>query len=89
MKVVVVTTSYPTPEHPVAGNFVASAVDAVRATGIDVEVVSPDRIRHFVDRYWQAVREGLSFHRGLSAFDPSPPGSKRKKLAQATISSSG
>ena len=34
----------------------------------------------FVDRYWQAVREGLSFHRSLPAFDPSPPGSKRKKL---------
>jgi len=31
MKIVVVTTSYPTPQHPVAGNFVASAVEAVRA----------------------------------------------------------
>ena len=33
----------------------------------------------FVDRYWQAVREGLAFHRALPAFDPSPGSKKRKK----------
>lgn len=66
------------------------AAKAVRqAREASARALEPDRIRHFVDRYWQAVREGLSFHRGLPAFDPSPPGSKRKKLAQATISSSG
>jgi glycosyltransferase involved in cell wall biosynthesis len=47
MKVVVLTTSYPSPGHPVAGNFVESSVEAVRAAGIDVEVVSPASFRHF------------------------------------------
>ena len=30
MKVVVLTTSYPSPEHPVAGNFVHASVEAAR-----------------------------------------------------------
>ena len=59
MKVVVVTTSYPTPEHPVAGNFVAGAVEAVRAAGIDVDVVSPDRVRHFGIAYGGGIAQNL------------------------------
>jgi glycosyltransferase involved in cell wall biosynthesis len=47
MKVVVLTTSYPSPEHPVAGSFVASSVEAARAAGIEVDVVSPAGFRHF------------------------------------------
>ena len=47
MKVVVLTTSYPTPENPVAGNFVAASVDAARDAGVDVEVVSPGSFSHF------------------------------------------
>ena len=41
--------------------------------------LEPERVRGFVDRYWQAVREGLSFHRRLPAFDPAPNPRKRKK----------
>jgi transposase len=51
-----------------------------RAKAADACALEPERVQGFVDRYWQAVREGLSFHRSLPAFDPSPPGSKRKKL---------
>jgi glycosyltransferase involved in cell wall biosynthesis len=47
MKVVVLTTSYPSPEHPVAGSFVAASVEAARAAGVEVEVVSPAGFRHF------------------------------------------
>ncbi|HEY0415965.1 MAG TPA: glycosyltransferase, partial [Gaiellaceae bacterium] len=47
MKVVVLTTSYPSPEHPVAGTFVASAVEAAREAGVEVEVVSPASFPHF------------------------------------------
>ena len=47
MKVVVLTTSYPTPDNPVAGNFVASMVAAVRAAGVAVDVVSPGSFPHF------------------------------------------
>ena len=43
MKVLVLTTSYP----PHGGSFVAEAVEAARARGIDVEVVSPSSFRHF------------------------------------------
>ena len=32
MKVVVLTTSYPTPSNPVAGNFVAASVEALSTT---------------------------------------------------------
>lgn len=47
MKVVVLTTSYPTPSNPVAGNFVAASVEAARGAGIDVEVVAPGSFPHF------------------------------------------
>jgi glycosyltransferase involved in cell wall biosynthesis len=47
MKVVVLTTSYPTPANPVAGNFVAASVEAAREAGVVVDVVSPGTFRHF------------------------------------------
>jgi hypothetical protein len=47
MKVVVLTTSYPRDENDVAGRFVAEAVEGSRALGVDVDVVSPARFRHF------------------------------------------
>jgi glycosyltransferase involved in cell wall biosynthesis len=43
VKVLVLTTSYP----PHGGSFVAESVEAVRARGIDVEVVSPSSFRHY------------------------------------------
>ena len=47
MKVVVLTTSYPTPDNPVAGNFVAASVEAAREAGVEVDVVSPGMFPHF------------------------------------------
>ena len=47
MKVVVLTTSYPRHDADVAGLFVRDAVEAVRARGVEVEVVSPSSFRHF------------------------------------------
>jgi len=41
--------------------------------------LEPDRVQGFVDRYWQALREGLAFHRALPAFDPAKGANKRKK----------
>jgi len=43
VKVLVLTTSYP----PDGGSFVAEAVEAARARGIDVDVVSPSSFRHY------------------------------------------
>jgi len=47
MKVVVLTTSYPTAEHPVAGNFVHASVEAARGAGVEIDVVSPGSFSHF------------------------------------------
>ena len=43
VKVLVLTTSYPRWEDDVAGRFVADAVERVRARGVDVDVVAPER----------------------------------------------
>jgi glycosyltransferase involved in cell wall biosynthesis len=59
MKVVVLTTSYPSVEHPVAGTFVASAVDAVRAAGVEVDVVSPDAFPDFGIAYGDGIAQNL------------------------------
>jgi glycosyltransferase involved in cell wall biosynthesis len=47
VKVVVLTTSYPTAADPVAGHFVATCVELARERGIRVDVVSPSSFRHF------------------------------------------
>jgi glycosyltransferase involved in cell wall biosynthesis len=59
MKVVVLTTSYPSPEHPVAGNFVQSSVEAARSGGIDVAVVSPASFPHFGVAYGGGIAQNL------------------------------
>jgi glycosyltransferase involved in cell wall biosynthesis len=59
MRVAVLTTSYPTPEHPVAGSFVASAVAAAREAGVDVQVVSPADFRHFGIAYGGGIAQNL------------------------------
>ena len=55
MKVVVLTTSYPRREGDVAGTFVAALVDAARAEGVEVDVVSPASFRHFGIAYGHGV----------------------------------
>jgi glycosyltransferase involved in cell wall biosynthesis len=47
MRVAVLTTSYPRRPGDTAGLFVADAVDRLRERGLEVEVVSPARFRHF------------------------------------------
>jgi glycosyltransferase involved in cell wall biosynthesis len=59
MKVVVLTTSYPSPEHPVAGHFVEAAVAGVRAQGIEVDVVSPASFAHFGIAYGDGIAQNL------------------------------
>ena len=59
MKVVVLTTSYPRWEGDAAGRFVADAVEHVRATGVDVDVVHPGRFRHFGIAYGAGVVPNL------------------------------
>ena len=55
MRVAVLTTSYPRFAGDPAGHFVASAVAELRARGVDVDVVSPARFRHFGVAYGAGV----------------------------------
>ena len=59
MKVVVLTTSYPSTEHPVAGSFVATSVELAREAGVDVTVVSPDAFPHFGIAYGSGIANNL------------------------------
>jgi glycosyltransferase involved in cell wall biosynthesis len=59
MKVAVVTTSYPRDAGDVAGHFVARQVEAVRAAGVDVQVVSPADVMHFGIAYGGGIAQNL------------------------------
>ena len=55
MKLAVLTTSYPRPQDDVAGRFIADAVERLRASGVDVEVVSPADFPHFGLAYGSGI----------------------------------
>jgi glycosyltransferase involved in cell wall biosynthesis len=59
VKVVVVTTSYPRDADDVTGLFVRDAVEAVRAQGVEVEVVSPAAFRHYGIAYGHGIAGNL------------------------------
>jgi glycosyltransferase involved in cell wall biosynthesis len=59
VRVCVVTTSYPRSPTDVAGVFVAEQVAALRAAGVDVEVVSPASIRHYGIAYGDGIVQNL------------------------------
>ena len=59
MKVVVVTTSFPRDAGDVAGHFVAAQVDAARAAGTDVDVVSPADFPHYGIAYGGGIAQNL------------------------------
>ena len=59
MKVVVLTTSYPRHADDVAGSFVREGVEALRATGVDVRVVSPTEVRHYGIAYGDGIVNNL------------------------------
>jgi glycosyltransferase involved in cell wall biosynthesis len=59
VRVVLLTTSYPRHADDVAGNFVRDGVDALRAAGVDVVVVSPASFRHFGIAYGDGIVNNL------------------------------
>jgi glycosyltransferase involved in cell wall biosynthesis len=59
VKVVVLTTSYPRGADDVAGTFVRDAVEAVRAEGVKVRVVSPASFRHYGIAYGDGIVNNL------------------------------
>ncbi len=59
MRVVVLTTSYPRDADDVAGTFVQDGVEALRALGVEVRVVSPASFRHFGIAYGDGIVNNL------------------------------
>jgi glycosyltransferase involved in cell wall biosynthesis len=59
VRILVLTTSYPRDADDVAGNFVRAGVDALRAHGIEVEVVSPASFRHYGIAYGDGIVNNL------------------------------
>jgi len=57
--VLVLTTSYPRDREDVAGSFVRDGVEALRASGVDVRVVSPATFRHFGIAYGDGIVNNL------------------------------
>ena len=59
MKVCVLTTSYPRDADDVAGTFVRDGVEALRAAGAEVRVVSPASFRHYGIAYGDGIVNNL------------------------------
>ena len=59
MKIVVLTTSYPRHVDDIAGAFVREGVERLRASGLDVDVVSPAGFRHFGIAYGNGIVNNL------------------------------
>ena len=59
MKVCVLTTSYPRDADDVAGTFVHDGVEALRAAGAEVRVVSPASFRHYGIAYGDGIVNNL------------------------------
>lgn len=59
MRVVVLTTSYPRNADDVAGAFVRDGVEALRAAGLEITVVSPASFRHFGIAYGDGIVNNL------------------------------
>ena len=59
VKVVVLTTSYPRDADDVAGTFVRDGVEALRAAGVEVRVVSPATFRHYGIAYGDGIVNNL------------------------------
>jgi glycosyltransferase involved in cell wall biosynthesis len=70
MKIVVLTTSYPRDKGDVAGTFVESAVEGVRALGVTVDVVSPASFNDFGIAYGGGIAQNLRAAPWRLAFVP-------------------
>jgi phosphatidylinositol alpha 1,6-mannosyltransferase len=70
VKIVVLTTSYPRHAGDAAGRFVADGVEELRSRGLDVDVVSPARFRHYGIAYGAGVAGNLRRRPWLGAALP-------------------
>ncbi len=70
LRVCVVTTSYPRSPGDVAGAFVAAQVEALRAAGVEVDVVSPADFPSFGIAYGDGIAQNLRARPWLVALLP-------------------
>jgi glycosyltransferase involved in cell wall biosynthesis len=70
VKVCVLTTSYPRGDEDVAGGFIADSVEAVRACGLEVEVVSPTDFPSFGLAYRAGIVGNVRQRPWLAIFVP-------------------
>ena len=83
MKVTVLSTSYPRFAGDSAGHFVAAAVEELRARGVDMEVVSPARFRHFGIAYGAGVVGNLRTQPWRAALVPAMLGAFARAARRA------
>src|SRR5262249_18318049 len=70
LRVCVVTTSYPRSPADIAGAFVAAQVEALRAAGATVHVVSPADVHHYGIAYGDGIVQNLKAKPWLGAALP-------------------
>jgi glycosyltransferase involved in cell wall biosynthesis len=70
VRVCVLTTSYPRGARDVAGRFVFDQVEALRAAGVEVDVVSPASFPHFGIAYGDGIVQNLRARPWLVVFLP-------------------
>jgi glycosyltransferase involved in cell wall biosynthesis len=83
VRVVVLTTSYPRHAEDPAGRFVADAVERLRACGLEMDVVGPERFRHFGIAYGAGVVPNLRRRPWLAAALPALLGSFAREARRA------
>jgi glycosyltransferase involved in cell wall biosynthesis len=57
MKVLIATRMYPTPQRPVFGTFVRTQVEALRAAGVDMDLIVADGDRGTISAYRAALAQ--------------------------------
>jgi glycosyltransferase involved in cell wall biosynthesis len=83
VKVAVLTSSYPRFPGDAAGHFVEDAVERIRERGVEVEVVSPARFRHYGIAYGAGVVGNLKAQPARALLLPLMLGGFRRAAARA------
>ena len=64
---------------PMRDMLIAANAAVRKARDSGAGALAPDQVKTFVERYWEAVREGLAFHRALPNLERSPQSRGRLK----------
>jgi transposase len=64
---------------PMRDTLIAANAAVRKARDSGAKALAPDQVKTFVERYWEAVREGLAFHRALPGLERSPQSRGRLK----------